>query len=228
MTREEMIEKLQKFCDNVRGCAVCPIDSTLCDVSSFAEMSDDQLAECTEAVTNWSEKVTNDAQKAADSFHESPIARWRENAREKLRDFCDRAETCGVCPLDDLLPECDFDTMSDEYLAKCLELIRGTVVLETKPLQAKHSAMIEDVCTRIAKSEAADPVHPKHYELPGGLQVIDVEIATQGVEAVKDHCICTALEYLLRRKGKNGDEDVRKAAWWLAKYIDLIEKEATA
>lgn len=170
-----------------------------------------------------------DAQKAADEFHEFPIARWRENAREELRGFCDRAETCGVCPLDDGgFDNCDFDTMSDDQLVRCLELIGESVILETSPLQVKHGAMIEDVCARIAKSEAADPVHPKHYGLPGGLQVIDVEIATQGVEAVKEHCICTALEYLLRRKGKNGDEDVKKAAWWLAKYIDLMnEKEET-
>lgn len=59
------------------------------------------------------------------------------------------------------------------------------------------------------------------------MEVIDVEIATQGEEAVKEHCICAAVEYLLRRKKKNGDEDVRKAHWWLSKYIEILEKEAT-
>lgn len=228
MTREEMIERLKAFCDNVRGCAVCPVDSTLCDVSSFAEMSDEQLAKCMEAITDWQEKALKDAQKAADELHESIGAYWRKDAIERLNKVCDDAEGCHVCPLDDAFDNCGFSDMSDEQLAKCLELAGEAVIPEVEPLQAKHGALIEDVCARIAKSEAADPVHPKHYELPGGLQVIDVEIATQGVEAVKDHCICTALEYLLRRKGKNGDEDVRKAAWWLAKYIDLIEKkEAT-
>jgi hypothetical protein len=66
---------------------------------------------------------------------------------------------------------------------------------------------------------------PSHYSLLGGTEVIDVEIATQGKEAVKEHCICAAVEYLLRRKKKNGDEDVRKAHWWLGKYIELLEKE---
>lgn len=64
---------------------------------------------------------------------------------------------------------------------------------------------------------------PKHYELPNGMEVIDVEVATQGREAVMEHCICTALEYLMRHKKKNGYEDVRKAQWWLSKYIELFE-----
>lgn len=62
---------------------------------------------------------------------------------------------------------------------------------------------------------------PSHYELPGDMEVIDVEIATQGVEAVKEHCVCAAIEYLLRHKKKNGDEDVKKAHWWLSKYVEL-------
>ena len=66
---------------------------------------------------------------------------------------------------------------------------------------------------------------PKHYALPGDMEVIDVEVATQGVEAVKEHCVCAAIEYLLRHKKKNGDEDVRKAQWWLSKYVELTEKE---
>lgn len=65
---------------------------------------------------------------------------------------------------------------------------------------------------------------PKHYELPDGLEVIDVEVATQGKEAVQAHCICAAVEYLLRHKKKNGSEDVRKAHWWLTKYIELEEE----
>lgn len=66
---------------------------------------------------------------------------------------------------------------------------------------------------------------PKHYSLPGDMEVIDVEVATQGVEAVKEHCVCAAIEYLLRHKRKNGAEDVKKAHWWLSKYVELSEKE---
>jgi hypothetical protein len=78
------------------------------------------------------------------------------------------------------------------------------------------------------KTEAGPPDNvnsPKHYALPGGLEVIDVEVATQGREAVQNHCICTALEYLLRSTRKNGAEDVEKARWWLNKWHELREGE---
>lgn len=69
-----------------------------------------------------------------------------------------------------------------------------------------------------------DPVHPTHYMLPEGLQVIDVELAMFGKEAVMSHCLCTAVEYLLRCKQKNGDEDVKKAGWWVNKYLELAQE----
>lgn len=65
--------------------------------------------------------------------------------------------------------------------------------------------------------------HPAHYELPGGIECFDVLLATQGLEAVKNFCICNAMKYLFRRNRKNGDEDVKKAAWYVAKYIELAK-----
>lgn len=48
---------------------------------------------------------------------------------------------------------------------------------------------------------------------------------TQGVEAVKNFCICNAFKYLWRHDKKNGVEDVKKAAWYLNKFIELEEKK---
>ncbi|WP_370785431.1 DUF3310 domain-containing protein [Ruminococcus callidus] len=45
------------------------------------------------------------------------------------------------------------------------------------------------------------------------------------VEAVKNFCICNAFKYLWRHGKKNGVEDVKKAAWYLNKFIELEEKE---
>lgn len=67
--------------------------------------------------------------------------------------------------------------------------------------------------------------HPAHYELPGGIECFDVLLATQGLEAVKSFCICNAVKYLFRRNRKNGDEDVKKAAWYVAKYIELAKED---
>lgn len=66
--------------------------------------------------------------------------------------------------------------------------------------------------------------HPAHYELPGGIECFDVLLVTQGLEAVKNFCICNAMKYLFRRNRKNGDEDVKKAAWYVAKYIELAKE----
>lgn len=69
--------------------------------------------------------------------------------------------------------------------------------------------------------------HPSHY-CTGQFECIDVMIETQGVEATMNFCMCNAFKYLYRHKGKNGLEDVRKADWYLCKYLELAgraEKE---
>lgn len=79
--------------------------------------------------------------------------------------------------------------------------------------------------SRKCKKEENDNVnHPSHYET-GKYQCIDVIEETQGTEAVKDFCICNAFKYIYRHRHKNGLEDVKKAAWYLNKYIELSEKK---
>lgn len=65
--------------------------------------------------------------------------------------------------------------------------------------------------------------HPNHY-LTGKYECIKVMIETQGEEAVKNFCICNAFKYLYRANRKNGLEDIKKAKWYLDKYIELNEK----
>ena len=64
--------------------------------------------------------------------------------------------------------------------------------------------------------------HPGHYET-GRYECIDVMTETQGVEAVKDFCICNAFKYIYRHRNKNGTEDIKKAIWYLNKYVELTE-----
>lgn len=61
--------------------------------------------------------------------------------------------------------------------------------------------------------------HPNHYT--GKYECIDVMTETQGIEAVKNFCVCNAFKYLWRHDKKNGVEDVKKAAWYLNKFIEL-------
>ena len=65
--------------------------------------------------------------------------------------------------------------------------------------------------------------HPPHYE-SGKFECIDVMVETQGSKAVQHFCICNAFKYLYRHKRKNGLEDIKKAIWYLNKYVKLEEK----
>lgn len=65
--------------------------------------------------------------------------------------------------------------------------------------------------------------HPSHYGT-GNFECIDVMIETQGKEAVMDFCVCNAFKYIYRHNNKNGVEDIKKAKWYLDKYIELAEK----
>ena len=64
--------------------------------------------------------------------------------------------------------------------------------------------------------------HPAHYNT-GKYESIDVMVETQGVNAVKNFCICNAFKYIYRHRFKNGTEDIKKAIWYLNKYVELNE-----
>ena len=64
--------------------------------------------------------------------------------------------------------------------------------------------------------------NPKHYT-EGGIECIDVMIQTQGIEAVKSFCLCNAFKYIWRHENKNGLEDIKKARWYINKYIEVCE-----
>ena len=63
--------------------------------------------------------------------------------------------------------------------------------------------------------------HPSHYET-GKFECIDVMIETRGIEATENFCVCNAFKYIYRHNMKNGEEDLRKAKWYLDKYMELI------
>ena len=64
--------------------------------------------------------------------------------------------------------------------------------------------------------------HPPHYE-SGKFECIDVMIETQGIEAVKNFCLCNVFKYLYRcnRKHSSPIEDIKKSIWYLDKYLEL-------
>ena len=67
--------------------------------------------------------------------------------------------------------------------------------------------------------------HPSHYCTK--YECIEVMIDTQGKTAVQSFCICNAFKYLYRHGRKNGLEDIKKAIWYLNKYVELEEGNDT-
>lgn len=65
--------------------------------------------------------------------------------------------------------------------------------------------------------------HPAHYET-NGVECFDAIVASQGTCAAEDFCVCNAMKYIWRHRNKNGLEDIRKAIWYLNKYVELEER----
>lgn len=65
--------------------------------------------------------------------------------------------------------------------------------------------------------------HPSHYN-QGGMETIDEMVLLFGVYEAKIFCKLNAWKYRARAIYKNGEEDMRKASWYLQKYKELDEK----
>lgn len=63
---------------------------------------------------------------------------------------------------------------------------------------------------------------PEHYA-SGSIESIDAMVSAFGVEQVRAFCKINAFKYIWRCDKKNHDEDVKKAIWYLNKYISLGE-----
>lgn len=109
---------------------------------------------------------------------------------------------------------------------------------------SKCSEFVNDLCNRKNTSEFTDEEldvalrdmekddpgqhefdaveRPAHYASTS-IECIDAMVETQGDEAVKSFCICNAFKYLWRHNSKNGDEDIKKANWYLNKAVELMK-----
>ena len=64
--------------------------------------------------------------------------------------------------------------------------------------------------------------HPDRYA-GGKFECIEVMADVFGKEAVKHFCLLNAFKYIWRQEKKGGVEDVKKAVWYLNKYIELSD-----
>ena len=60
-----------------------------------------------------------------------------------------------------------------------------------------------------------DNINPAHYKDRTSIECIDNMRLIFGNQRVTDFCIVNAYKYLSRYKYKNGNEDLKKAKWYL-------------
>ena len=136
----------------------------------------------------------------------------REELKTRFDELCDRSSnSCYGCP-------CEHMRVCNE--GHCEELTdadyeEGIKALENAVTVTEEIAADFDVVER-----------PRHYASTS-IECIDAMRETQGVEATKQFCICNAFKYLWRHNAKNGDEDIKKASWYLNKAVSLMEGEST-
>lgn len=83
----------------------------------------------------------------------------------------------------------------------------------------KYANTLADIS---AETEPDNVKHPSHYET-GKFECIDVMCEAIGIESVKGFCLCNAFKYIYRCKNKHDTpvEDVKKAVWYLNKFLEL-------
>lgn len=67
--------------------------------------------------------------------------------------------------------------------------------------------------------------HPPHYTV-GGIECIDaIKAATTGLSGFEAYLTGTVIKYIWRWNHKNGEEDLRKAIWYINRLIEEKAKK---
>ena len=116
---------------------------------------------------------------------------------------------------------------------KAEDLNKIDAVLENNLLTKEASKFYTDpdlkevrtnlLVTMAQQIEDADNVnHPQHYT--GSIECIDAMLQQFGKEQVKSFCLLNAFKYLFRCNKKHNTpiEDIKKAIWYLNKYIEIV------
>lgn len=123
-----------------------------------------------------------------------------------IQQQCD-GRNCDACPIE----------------ALCVS-IGGDFIDNAKECRAAF-----EILSRLSKTpdKTANPAHdnvnhPSHYET-GKFECIEVMREALGEDVVKGFCLGNAFKYLYRCNHKHQSplEDVKKAIWYLDKFVDL-------
>lgn len=119
-----------------------------------------------------------------------------DEKRERLIESCNGG--CESCPLNEF-EYCNnkfLDDFTDNEIDECYNIA---------------------FCNEQQKEEIN---HPDRYA-GDKFECIDVMLDVFGADAVKHFCVLNAFKYVWRAEKKNGVEDIKKAVWYLNKYIEL-------
>ena len=153
----------------------------------------------------------------------------RKEVVRRMDELCNKqGETCAGCPCQDF-DVCNIaeEELTDDDYAKGVEALESHEKSKVgKSIGDGAKTLIHATHEPTQGSEYDVVERPQHYASTS-IECIDAMRETQGDEAVKHFCECNAFKYLWRHNSKNGDEDVRKASWYLNKAVEIMGEEST-
>ena len=141
----------------------------------------------------------------------------QEDLNGVIQLYCEHTDDCARCKISELCEEIigNFED-NPEHAVKAYDLIKDDIYVT-------HEYEDKDDVGGITQS--FDPVErPEHYT-SGKVECIDAMEDAFEKEAVKSFCLCNAFKYLWRQNKKGHLEDIKKANWYLTKYLELSKDE---
>ena len=124
-----------------------------------------------------------------------------DEKRNRLEYYCEHQNDCHFCKISyemmDKGKVCDDYFRDDDFIEKVYSKIYGEQNIQREEIN-----------------------HPDRYA-GGKFECINVMLDVFGADAVKHFCILNAFKYIWRAEKKNGVEDIKKAVWYLNKFIEL-------
>lgn len=135
----------------------------------------------------------------------------QEDLNDVIQFYCEHTDECARCKISELCEEISGNfEVNPEHAVKAYDLIKDDIYVT------------DDVGGII---QSFDPVErPEHYT-NGKVECIDAMEDAFEKEAVKSFCLCNAFKYLWRQNKKGHLEDIKKANWYLTKYLELSKDE---
>ena len=131
-----------------------------------------------------------------------------EEMDRELREYCYSMESCDNCTISSECRNCG-----------------GNFYFHENECEKAHDVLYGSKRSNNESKLSNTVDHPKHYNRKGGMECIDEMILVFGTQAVKYFCLCNAWKYRYRSGDKNGEEDISKSDWYLAKYKELCNEE---